>query len=80
MSDQSDTFVVGSVLIHVALHGFPGMTVEDDDPLHQMLWTALRTGEGVSFKEIWHSKSKFEILDLLHSPSLFCGKIFRTIE
>ena len=42
MSDQSDTFGVGSVLILVALHGFPGMTVKDDDPLYQMLRTGLR--------------------------------------
>ena len=34
MSDQSDTFGGGSILIHVALHGFPAMTVEDDDPLY----------------------------------------------
>ena len=42
MSDQSDTFGVGSVLICVALYGFPGMTVEDDDPLYQKLRTGLR--------------------------------------
>ena len=42
MSDQSDTFGVGSVLIHVALHGFPGMTVKDDDPLYQMMRTGLK--------------------------------------
>ena len=41
MSNQSDTFGVGSILTHVALHGFPGMTVEDDDPLYQRLRTGL---------------------------------------
>ena len=58
MSDQSDTFRVGSVLIHIALHRFPGMTVKDDDPLYQMLRTGLRESGILPSSHPWLIKQK----------------------
>ena len=73
MSDQSDTFGVDSVLIHVALHGFPGMTVKDDDPLYQMLRTGLRESEILPSSHPWLIKCRFALKAEL---SLYCELLY----